>query len=86
MIGLASKLLKTEVLLNHDALRDIPKRAKRPRLLIHLIHARVRRRATSRMPVIVPRGVHDLGMNRISATPISALWGVVDKGTNDLGD
>lgn len=41
----------------------IPKRPQGPRLLVHLIHARVRRWPTSRgVPAIVPR-VHGQSMN-----------------------
>jgi hypothetical protein len=42
---------------------SIPERSQRPGLLVHLIHARVRRRPTGRgMPGIIPR-VHDELMN-----------------------
>lgn len=36
-------------------------------MLVHLVHARVRRRPTSGgVPVIIPR-IHDLGMSRMTA-------------------
>lgn len=46
-----------------EVYHSIPERPQRPWLLVHLIHARVRRRPTGRgMPGIIPR-VHDELMN-----------------------